>query len=138
MPPLTRWFIKTALVYLVAALVVGVGLAADVRLGPGTLLPLRAVYLHLFLLGWVTQMIFGVAYWMFPRASRERPRGREWMILATYLLLNAGLLLRAVGEPLDTLRPGAAVAWLLLVSAALQWLAGLLFVINIWGRVKER
>jgi hypothetical protein len=33
------------------------------------------VYLHLFMIGWVTQMIFGVAYWMFPRVSKENPRG---------------------------------------------------------------
>jgi hypothetical protein len=29
-------------------------------------------------------------------------------------------------------------AWMLAASAAFQWLAGILFVINTWGRVKER
>jgi heme/copper-type cytochrome/quinol oxidase subunit 1 len=32
-------------------------------------------YFHLFLVGWVTQMIFGVIYWMFPIITRTRPRG---------------------------------------------------------------
>jgi hypothetical protein len=135
MPPLTRWFVKTALVYLVAALVVGIALAADVQLGPRSP-ALYAVYLHLFVLGWVTQMIFGVAYWMFPRASRERPRGHAGPVWAAYLTLNTGLLIRAAAEPFLGL--SVALGRLLVLSAALQWLAGVLFVFHIWGRVKER
>jgi len=79
-PALTRWFIKSALVYLTVSLLVGVALTARgaVRL-PTVVDALMPVYLHLFMIGWVTQMIFGVAYWMFPRVSKENPAdGRDW------------------------------------------------------------
>ena len=42
---------------------------------------------------------------------------------------------RAVGEPMATLGPDATGRSLLLVSAGLQWLAGLGFVANTWPRV---
>jgi hypothetical protein len=70
MPRLTRWFVKTALVYLVAALFVWVVEAAQTVLNlPLVIATVQPTYLHLFTVGWITQMIFGVAYWMFPRAS---------------------------------------------------------------------
>lgn len=139
MPLLTRWHIKASLVYLIAALSIGVALRGDV-LGrvPAAVAALAPVYFHLFMVGWVTQLIFGVAYWMFPKVSRQRPRGSEALAWATFGLLNGGLILRAAGEPLHALRPDPAWAWALVLSALLQWLAGLAFVVNAWPRVKER
>ncbi|MEJ2559623.1 MAG: hypothetical protein P8186_26075 [Anaerolineae bacterium] len=139
MPPITRWFIKAALAYFVAALLVGMALAARAIWSlPAIVAALGPVYFHLFMVGWVTQLIFGVVYWMFPKYSRERPRGSEGVWLATLWLLNIGLLLRVIGEPLRTLRPEAFWGWLLAISAILQWLAGLGFALNTWGRVKAR
>ena len=139
MPILTRWFIKTSLVYLLAALIVGVGQAAQTPLGrPASLAAAGPVYVHLLVVGWITQMIFGVAYWMFPRHTPERPRGSDRLALASYALLNIGLLLRVVGEPAHTLHPAAGLGWTLAVSAALQWLGGMAFAVNTWARVKER
>ena len=139
MPPLTRWFIKSAFLYFVAALLVGAVLVSRPLWNQSPLITvLSPIYFHLFMLGWVTQLIFGVVYWMFPKYSREQPHGNERLWLATYGLLNLGLLLRAVSEPLGTLYPQPLWSWLLAVSALLQWLAGLIFVINTWGRVKER
>lgn len=136
MPTLTRWFIKSALLYLVAALLAAV---LDVSFPRSTAITaLRPVYLHVFVVGWITQMIFGVAYWMFPRYSRERPRGSAALGWGTYGMLNLGLLLRLAGEPVEVLRLEAELGWLLVGSATLQWVAGALFVANTWGRVKER
>ena len=139
MPPLTRWFIRLSLIYLLAALVLGMLVEARAPLSlPASLNTLRPVYFHLFMVGWVTQLIFGVIYWMFPKASPERPHGSESANWATFGLLNLGLILRAVGEPLGALRPEAIWGWLLALSALLQWLAGVLFVLNAWARVKVR
>lgn len=139
MPTITRWFIKSALLYLVAALLVAAATAAQglLRL-PSAVGALTPVYLHLFLVGWVAQMIFGVAYWMFPRYTREQPRRSATLAVATYVTLNAGLLARAIAEPMLVVRPGAAWEWALVFSAGLQWIAGLAFAVNTWGRVKER
>jgi hypothetical protein len=136
MPILTRWFLKTSLVHLVAALVVGVLLAAgSIGALPAVPAGIGPLYFHLFMVGWVAQLIFGVVYWLFPKYSKEEPRGRVWLGWATYGLLNVGLLLRVVGEPANAARPGEVWGWLLAVSAGLQWLAGLAFVINTWPRV---
>ncbi len=130
MPTLVRWYVKTALVYLAASLVVGVLVGAGVggRLGP--------TYLHLFLVGWVTQLIFGIAIWMLPTLSKEHPRGYDTLNWAVYGLLNAGLLLRAVAEPLLAYGRTPVLGTLLVLSALAQWLAGVIFVVNAWGRVR--
>jgi hypothetical protein len=47
-----------------------------------------------------------------------------------------GLLLRVVGEPLIAQQPGTVWGWLLVISAVLQWGAGLCFSANTWPRVK--
>lgn len=125
MPPLTRWYIKLSLVYFVASLAASVWQAAG---GPLWLTP---IYIHLLVVGWITGMIFGVAYWMFPKFSREQPRGVNRLAVATFALLHAGLLLRIVAEPLQA-------GGLLVLSAISQWLAGLGFIVNTWPRVKER
>ena len=123
MPFLTRLWLKAALAYLVAALATGVVLLApglrDRWPWVGLLGP---VYFHLFMVGWVTQTIFGVAYWMFPKAAPDRPRGSEFLAILTVILLNGGLLLRAVAEPLNALHPRTVWGGLLAASAVLQWL----------------
>ena len=138
MPPLTRWLIKTALVYLLLALIAGVLLAARLIWSfPLPAAALDTVYLHLLMVGWITQLIFGIAYWMFPTYSRETPRGNPRLGRAVYGLLNAGLVLRGVGELART-EQGDAWSWLLVLSAVLLWLAAIGFVVNTWGRVRGR
>jgi hypothetical protein len=139
MPPLTRWFLKSALTYLVVSLLIGVTLAVpDALRLPSAIAALGPVYVHLFMVGFVAQMIFGVALWMFPRYSKDQPRGSERLALVTYVALNAGLIARTVAEPMLALRPGAIWAAILILAAAFQWLAALAFTVNTWTRVKER
>lgn len=139
MPTLTRWLIKTALVYFVASLLLGVLLAArDAFALSPALAALVPVYFHLLMVGWVTQLIFGVAFWMFPRYSKEKPRGREGLAWAMYASLNAGLLLRALAEPMHALTTAPFWAGVLVFSALLKWSAGLMFVANMWKRIREK
>jgi hypothetical protein len=139
MPPLTRWFIKSALLFFVAALIVGLALAANsVWRISAWLAALGPIYFHLFLVGWITQLIFGVVFWMFPKWSTQHPRGSDSLGWATFWLINLGLLARVVSEPLHTLQPAPLWGWLLVGSALLQWLGGMAFVANTWNRVKEK
>jgi hypothetical protein len=137
MPPLTRWYLRTALIYFVAGLAAGAVLALRgwVALPPAAA-ALTPVYFHLLMVGWVTQLIFGVVFWMFPKESSERPRGSERLGWATYGLLNAGLLLRAAGEPWLAVSGSALPRTLVAASAALQLAAGWAFVANTWRRVR--
>lgn len=132
MPLLTRIFIKTAMVCLAFALVLGILLASGATNG------LFPVYIHLLVFGWLTQLIFGVVFWMFPKYSVEKPRGSEALGWWTYALLNIGLLLRAIAEPIQSARPNPLGGWMLILSASLQFLSGMLFVVNSWGRIKEK
>ena len=139
MPALSRWFIKTSFIYLFASLFAAFILAAQkVWELPDFILALSPIYLHLFLVGWVTQFIFGIAIWMFPKFSSEKPHGNRTLGWATYVMLNLGLLLRLISEPLLPLRLKPWWGWFLAASAILQWLAGLAFIANIWGRVKRK
>jgi cbb3-type cytochrome oxidase subunit 1 len=139
MPPITRLFIKASLLYLVAALLVGLLLALRGLLNLLAIVGgLTPVYFHLFMVGWVTQIIAGVAYWMFPKWSRQRPRGYDSLALATFWLLNAGLLLRVIAEPAQTVSVWPGWGWLIVAAALLQWLAGMAFVANTWPRVKGK
>lgn len=139
MPSITRLFIKASLLYLVVALFVGVLLVLRLLYDlPGIISGFSPIYFHLFMVGWVMQLIVGVAYWMFPKWSKEQPRGYDWLALTTFWLLNVGLLLRMAAEPALTVSRWGGWGWLIIVSAVLQWLAGLAFVINTWPRVKEK
>ena len=105
---------------------------------PAQIAAFQPVYFHLLMVGWVTQLIIGVAYWMFPKYSREQPRRSETLGWVVFILLNAGLILRVIGEPLLALQPESGLGWLLVLSALCQLLAGWGFVLNTWARVKER
>lgn len=137
MPAVTRWFIKSSLIYLAAALAIAVWLAGQ-PLGTEAVPGLSAVFFHFFMVGWVTQMILGVGYWFFPKYSPEQPRRSERLGWAVFWLLNVGLLMRGLSEPLFSMNGATTWGMVLIVSAVLQWLAGLLFVINTWSRIKER
>lgn len=139
MPPVTRVFVRTGLLYLLVALLAGLAIVAQTPLQlPQWAAFLTPVYFHLFMVGWVTQLIIGVAYWMFPKWRKERPRGSDRLAWSCYGLLNAGLLIRVVAEPAHAMQPRPLLGWLIVVAALLQWLGGLAFVLNTWPRVKVR
>ncbi|HET8632564.1 MAG TPA: hypothetical protein VFL88_00340 [Gemmatimonadales bacterium] len=129
MPRLVRWLIRSALICLVAALVLG----AVRALSPGNawLAGAWPVYLHLLVLGWLSQLVTGVAYWMFPRVERGAAP-TDWRGWAVFALLNAGLVIRVIAEPTTLHGP-----WLPF-AAVLQFLAMTIFAWSIWPRVRGR
>jgi hypothetical protein len=132
MPTITRYFIKAAMIYFVVGMAMGFVITAQSLLNlPISILILNPTYLHMLVVGWITQLIFGVAYWMFPKYSKEKPRGNERLGWAIFVLLNGGLFLRVIAEPLT-------IGWLLPIAAVTEWVAVLLFIIAVWPRVKER
>lgn len=97
--------------------------------------PWPVLHTHLLLVGFLLLVIFGVAFWMFPKVAGQRPgRDAGWVAFA---LLNAGVLLRVVAEPLSDHGRGP-VAWrvLLGVAAVLPALAALAFAVAILPRVR--
>ena len=137
MPLLSRWHVKMAFLYFVAGTVIGglmmTGKWIEV---PRWVWLLRQTHVHLLVFGWITQLIFGIAYWMLPRLTRFEPRGNELVNWAVFITFNVGLLMRAVFEPLHFSEPTPTWGLLLTVSGWLQVVAGVLFVVNAWRRVR--
>lgn len=109
-------FIRTSLVYLVYT-----GLTGTLfYLWPGLIPVFKTSHVHAGLVGFFLSMVMGVAYWMMPRPGRLR---QDRLEAATYLALNAGLVLRLLLEPwmlysgVQSLRPLLAVSGLLQLGA---------------------
>ncbi len=138
MPQLSRLFIKTGMIFFVFSLLLLLWMAlAD--LFPqfsqgGHWMP---VFWHMLMVGWITQIIMGVSYWMFPKKSRENPYGPVWIGWLCYGLLNVGLILRVVSEPWVG-SSGTAQSAAMAGSALMQWVAGLLYISLIWTRIRGR
>lgn len=134
-----RFYIRTALIWLFLAALVGAllllnqGFAFDGRIGA-----LQPVFYHMLMVGWATQLIGGVALWMFPPYTRAEPRGDERLGWVAYVCLNAGLACRVIGEPVLALGAREPAALLLSLSAILQVAAIWLLVFQLWPRVKGR
>lgn len=137
MPRKARWLIKTALLYLVAGLALAIVRAAQsVGVVAGSPALLWLPQLHLLTVGWLTQLIFGVAFWLFPAVPDDSFDWAESAIWIGYGTLNLGLILRVLAEP-PLLSPSVK-AWGVLASAGLQWIASLLFVAYFWRRVRTK
>ncbi len=130
MPSETRLFVRSAIGYLLLALAALTSQSVGL-LGPAW----RATIIHMITVGWLSQLIFGVAFWLFPRASAEQPRGEILYIRISLVALNIGLPLRIATEPLP------ASSWqsvLLGASALLQLTAAAAFAANIWPRLRVK
>jgi cbb3-type cytochrome oxidase subunit 1 len=121
-------FLKTSLAWLALGVTFGVAMAAH---------PVWTVYrmahVHMLLLGFVTMMIFGVAYHVIPRfvgfhLHRPRLAGAHWWIA------NAGLLLMVSGFIARVVRPSVGTV-LLATGGALSAVGAYLFVYVIWRTI---
>lgn len=139
MPPLTRWFIKTGLVYLVLSLIVGIlVVAGPVAPALQPLATLSTLYIQLMMIGWITQLVFGIAYWMFPIYTRDDPRRSPSLGRLSYLLLNAGLILKICTDAFSALGGLVLPPWISGLAALLLLGAAFTFVVIIWYRVRGR
>jgi len=127
-PPVARWSLRSALVCLVFGLPIG-GLLLAWRGARGVAVPLLPLHIEIVLVGWLTQLTFAVAYWIFPRFAGGTSRGNERTAWLSLVALNAGLLLTVAGDV-------GLAAWWVAVGGALQFVGALAFVLHAWPRVK--
>ncbi|GAB1421644.1 hypothetical protein MASR2M15_18240 [Anaerolineales bacterium] len=139
MPTLTRYFIKAGMIYLGLSMIMLTVMLFQPLMGwSSSIQALRPLYFHFLFIGWVTQLIMGVGYWMFPKYSKEQPRRNEKLGWATFITLNIGLIFRSIGEPGVILLPQANLGWALAIASLCLLFSGWAFVYNSWGRVRER
>lgn len=133
MPPAARRFIKTALLALVTGVVMGSGMLIYQALTlQGLARAWVTVHTHLLTVGFLLNMVMGVAYWMFPRPSG---RPEERLANATWACLNGGLLLRFASEPFLYAPGGMAFQVGAAAAGVLQGAAAIMFVVGVWARV---
>ncbi len=124
------------MLHLVAAIVLAVLLAVPSLAAHAA--PWRPVYIHLLVLGWATQMIFGVAYWMFPRTQPLDLSATPWVGWTCFVALNLGLAVRAAAEPALARSASPLAVGGALAAALLQFVAVAAFVWLAWPRVMAR
>ncbi len=137
MTPLIRRYIKTSFVFLGLGLGLG-GYLIVAQFGVGAYPPRLVVtaHVHLLLVGFMLMIVMGVATWMFPRPSREDTRYRPELAEAVYWVMTLSTALRAAAEMLLAYTGKPPVGWLIIVGGLGQVAGAILFVANMWVRVR--
>jgi len=129
-----RLMLKTAFIYLLIGMLLGLLMYLSPVLPNAPYLLLRTTHVHLILVGAVMQIIMGVALWMFPREKAPPHFTSEKSGMILYFVFNAGTLIRAVCEPFAA--PGEILYFTALVGILLQ-LGGIgFFVTLIFRRIR--
>src|SRR5687768_4309774 len=126
MDTFVRGFIRASLLWLGVGVLIGISMA----FWPVQALVYRPAHVHANLLGFVSMMIFGVAYHVLPRFS-GRPLHNPRQAAVHLVLANAGLGAMVIGW---LLRPHGVPGWsLLLGMGGLTSAAGpFCFIYHIW------
>jgi cbb3-type cytochrome oxidase subunit 1 len=120
-----RYFIRSSLVWLGVGVVLGLWLTLDAGAAV-----YRPAHMHANLLGFVSMMIFGVAYHVLPRFSGTPLRSRR-VALVHVFVANAGLAMMMAGWLLRLTWP-AVTPSLLAVGGVLSATGAFLFIGNLW------
>jgi cbb3-type cytochrome oxidase subunit 1 len=121
-----RWFLRMSLVWLGVGMVLALVMAFD----PARVPMVRLAHAHSLLAGFVSMMIFGVAYHVLPRFS-GRPLESARLPVVHLWAANLGLLGIVTGWLSAGFLPGGW-AWLHRGGAVAFALGAALFIYNIW------
>jgi hypothetical protein len=127
-----RGFIRSSLVWLGIGVVLGLSVLFLPALAGGY----RAAHMHANLLGFVSMMIFGVAYHVIPRftgiplASPGVARGHLWVANLGLAGMVGGWMIRPSAWPLGS--------WVLGAGAVLSAAGAFAFIYNIWRTTSPR
>ncbi len=139
MPPLSRWFVRTAFLYLAVGFTLGGLILVQKGLGilPGVWAWLP-VHVALVLFGWILQFTLGMAYWILPRwgVIEGRNRGNDTLPRLSYAGWNGGLLCLLAAPLLRSAWSAQAAAWCNGIGGTFLVLAALLFLAHAWPRIK--
>lgn len=130
MPKYSVWAMRASLIYFLVGITFGTFLLINKALPfynqTWRLLPLHSEFL---LIGWIVQLVFSVAFWIFPRFGVGPKRGRTIFAWVALGLLNVGVLIVSVANLI------LKTQWLLF-GRILEALAVMVFAVYLWGRVK--
>jgi cbb3-type cytochrome oxidase subunit 1 len=135
--PLVRRYIKTSFVFLLSGLALG-GYIVVAQFVLGLYPPrlLTTAHAHLLLVGFMLLMVMGVATWMFPRPARDDTRYRPELAEAAYWIMTIATALRAAAEIVTGLFGVLGLRSLIALGGLGQLAGAVLFVLNMWRRVR--
>lgn len=132
-----RRFIKTAIGFLGLGLAIGLWLLVRRETTGQFPSPYEtSAHTHALLVGFVMEMILGVALWLFPRPDKMDTRYRPGLISLSYWMLTLGTLGRVVAELLRPRSDAPVLAWAIIAGGTAQTLAVLLFFFTMWSRIR--
>lgn len=134
---LVRRFIKTAIGFLAAGLLIGGWMIVQRELyGAVPSEYLRSAHTHALLAGFGMMMIMGVALWLFPRPARDDPRYRPERVATAYWFTTLGTAGRVAGEVVHLWTGEPWLAWSIVAAGLAQMTGMLLFFWAMWPRIR--
>jgi heme/copper-type cytochrome/quinol oxidase subunit 1 len=134
---LVRRFIKTAIFFLFAGLLLGGYVLVRRELFGDWPNPyLVSAHTHAVLVGFVMFLILGVALWLFPRAAKEDTRYRPERVEAAYWILVVSTGARFVAEALRGFAPIDGIAWVVVAGGLGQILGLAVYFWTMWTRIR--
>ena len=138
MSPLVRRFLKTAILFLLFGIGLGVYMLVRRELDGAWPSPWWiSAHTHALLVGFVMMMILGVALWLFPRERGEEQRYNPTAANAAYWIITLGTAARIAGE---LARVSSGSLWLRLVVVAggvAQFVGIAVFFFTMWPRIRS-
>lgn len=125
---LARLFIKTSLVYLALSTILGV----LITIGPGY----SFMHSHFALIGWVSFMLFGLAYESIPRYTSRALYSRKLGIIQ-FWLANIGLIGLSLSYPFMRMymlkeKDASDAATAVMIFGLIEAISYFIFIYNIW------
>lgn len=127
MSSITVWFIRLAIIYFVLAIILGLHMSVA-----GPVYPWMPIHAHFNLLGWMSMMIYGVAYHILPRFSGRQlfsDRLAYWQLW----LANIGLVGMAFGW---YARSASGDSTTLLIFSIIETVSIVFFAVNMLATIK--
>jgi hypothetical protein len=129
MPRVSIWLIRASLIHMLSGAMLGVFyMWLKVTGWPLFAASHRPVHIEQMLIGWMVQLVMGVAFWILPRRPGQASGRSDTLMWVVFGLLNGGILLAALGgDP-------ALPSWIALPGRMAEALAVLLFASHAWTR----
>ena len=134
MNKLSRLFIKTSLVYLVLSTILGV----LITIGPGY----SFMHSHFALIGWVSFMLFGLAYESIPRYTSRALYSKKLGIIQ-FWLANIGLIGLSLSYPFMRMydmkgKDYSDALTAVMIFGLIEAISCFIFIYNIWKSMGNR
>jgi len=128
-PRVSVWLVRASLLHLLSGALLGAAYLSFKAEGWfGILVTHLGTHQEQMLVGWMVQLVIGVAYWILPRPVEQGPKDSSGLMWLVFVLLNVGVLVASLGT--DPNLPAS----LLLVGRVSETAAAVLFARHAWTR----